>query len=42
MAAIKIIFFDIDGTLLDPATGCISPKTKEALALFRGLPALRP
>ena len=31
MSAIKIIFFDIDGTLLDPATGQISPKTVEAL-----------
>ena len=31
MSAIKIIFFDIDGTLLDPATGRISPKTVEAL-----------
>lgn len=31
MDAIKIIFFDIDGTLADPATGCISHKTFEAL-----------
>ena len=31
MSAIKIIFFDIDGTLLDPATKKISPKTAEAL-----------
>ena len=31
MSAIKIIFFDIDGTLLDPATGRISPKTFETL-----------
>ena len=31
MSDIRIIFFDIDGTLVDPATGCISPKTKEAL-----------
>ena len=41
MAAIKIIFFDIDGTLLDPATGCISPKTKEALALLKEKGILR-
>ena len=31
MAEIRIIFFDIDGTLVDPLTGCISAKTKEAL-----------
>ena len=31
MSSVKIIFFDIDGTLLDPATGRISPKTEEAL-----------
>ncbi len=35
MEKIKIIFFDIDGTLLDHATGCISPKTLEALRLLR-------
>lgn len=32
MAEIRIIFFDIDGTLLDHQTGCISAKTKETLA----------
>lgn len=31
MNPVKIIFFDIDGTLVDPATGKISPKTREAL-----------
>ena len=31
MADIRIIFFDIDGTLVDPGTGRISPKSKEAL-----------
>ncbi len=31
MAPIKIIFFDIDGTLVDPATGQISAKTRETL-----------
>ena len=31
MNPIKIIFFDIDGTLVDPATRCIHPKTYEAL-----------
>ena len=31
MDRIKIIFFDIDGTLVDPATRRISEKTKEAL-----------
>lgn len=31
MAPIQIIFFDIDGTLIDPATGKISPKTVETL-----------
>lgn len=35
MSPIKIIFFDIDGTLLDPATGRISPKTVEALNLLK-------
>ena len=29
MHPIKIIFFDIDGTLVDPATGRISEKTAE-------------
>lgn len=32
MAEPKIIFFDIDGTLLDHETGCISAKTRETLA----------
>lgn len=32
MTEIKIIFFDIDGTLVDPKTGCISAKTREALS----------
>lgn len=31
MNPVKIIFFDIDGTLVDHATGCISEKTHEAL-----------
>ena len=31
MADVKIVFFDIDGTLIDPKTGCISPKTREAV-----------
>lgn len=31
MNPIKIIFFDIDGTLVDPATGNISTRTREAL-----------
>jgi Cof subfamily protein (haloacid dehalogenase superfamily) len=31
MNTIKIIFFDIDGTLVDPATGRIPAKTREAL-----------
>ena len=31
MQPVKIAFFDIDGTLVDPATGKISPKTVEAL-----------
>ena len=31
MSEIKIIFFDIDGTLLDHQTGCISPKIRETL-----------
>ena len=31
MSDIKIIFFDIDGTLLDPDTGCISPKHAQLL-----------
>lgn len=35
MNTTKIIFFDIDGTLVDPATGRISAKTFEALTLLR-------
>lgn len=31
MESIKIVFFDIDGTLVDHATGEISPKTREAV-----------
>lgn len=31
MASAKIIFFDIDGTLINPQTGCISQKTRQAL-----------
>lgn len=31
MAPVKIIFFDIDGTLVDPQTGSISEKTVQAL-----------
>ena len=31
MNTIKIIFFDIDGTLVDPASGRIPAKTREAL-----------
>ena len=31
MDPIKILFFDIDGTLVDPATKKISPKTREAI-----------
>lgn len=32
---IRIIFFDIDGTLVDPRTGRISPKTKDTLRALR-------
>lgn len=35
MAEIKIIFFDIDGTLVDPATRQIPESTKEALRRLR-------
>ena len=35
MAQIKIIFFDIDGTLVDPATRQIPESTKEALRKLR-------
>lgn len=31
MDPVKIMFFDIDGTLIDPQTGCISQKTRQAL-----------
>ena len=31
MNSIKIIFFDIDGTLVNPQTGCISGQTKDTL-----------
>lgn len=34
MPQIKIIFFDIDGTLVDPRTGRISPKTVQTLKLL--------
>lgn len=36
MADVKMIFFDIDGTLVDPKTHQISPKTKEALHRLHG------
>ena len=35
MADIRIAFFDIDGTLVDPATGRISPRTTEALTALQ-------
>lgn len=35
MNPIKIIFFDIDGTLVDSATGCIPDKTYTALRALR-------
>lgn len=35
MNPIKIIFFDIDGTLIDPATRCIPPKNYEVLTRLR-------
>ena len=35
MNPVKIIFFDIDGTLVDPATRQISPKTRQALGKLR-------
>lgn len=35
MDPVKIIFFDIDGTLIDPATGKIPEKTYEALNRLR-------
>ena len=36
MNPVRIIFFDIDGTLVDSATGRIPPKTYEALHRLRG------
>ena len=41
MNPIKIIFFDIDGTLIDPATGKISSKTVEALRRLKEKGILR-
>lgn len=35
MNPIKIIFFDVDGTLVDPATGCIPARTYETLSRLR-------
>ena len=35
MNPVKIIFFDIDGTLVDSITGCIPEKTYEALHRLR-------
>lgn len=35
MAAAKIIFYDLDGTLIDHKTGCISPKTRQMLKTLR-------
>lgn len=35
MTPVQILFFDIDGTLVDPRTGRISEKTKEALNRLR-------
>ena len=35
MAEPKIIFFDVDGTLVNPRTGLISDRTKEALIRLR-------
>jgi Cof subfamily protein (haloacid dehalogenase superfamily) len=35
MNSIQIIFFDIDGTLVNPRTGCISHKTKATLNRLR-------
>lgn len=32
---VSIVFFDIDGTLVDPVTGCVSAKTKETLNRLR-------
>ena len=31
MTPIKIVFYDIDGTLIDPSTRCISPKTVQTV-----------
>lgn len=35
LAAIKIVFYDIDGTLIDPATRCMSPKTIQTIHSLR-------
>ena len=35
MAPIKIVFYDIDGTLIDPCTRCISPKTVHTIKALR-------
>ena len=35
MAPVKIIFYDIDGTLIDPSTRCISPKTIQTINSLR-------
>ena len=35
MADVKIIFYDIDGTLVDPATRCISEKTVQTIEKIR-------
>ena len=35
MAPVKIVFYDIDGTLVDPSTRCISPKTIQTINTLR-------
>lgn len=35
MESVKIIFFDLDGTLIDPATKAISPKIRKTLKQLR-------
>ena len=35
MSPVKIIFYDIDGTLVDPGTRCISEKTKQTVKALR-------
>ena len=35
MAPIKIVFYDIDGTLIDPSTRCISQKTVQTINALR-------